>query len=141
MDGNNVFGRTLNKLRQERNLTVRELARLAEISQPLVSNLQNGHRVIGEYTARKIGAALQLHGKELNDFIYLAINQCAEKVLKTSLHYPAEILNLVAVELGSLGISPAKIARCVRRTNEDADTTLHLNDGKSARINVEVVIQ
>ena len=141
MDGNNVFGRTLNKLRQERNLTVRELAKLSGISQPLVSNLQNGHRVVGEYTARKIGAALQLQSKELDDFIYLAINQCTEKVLKAFQHYPAEILNLVAVELGSVGISPAKVARCVCRSNEDADATLYLHDGKSARINVEVVVQ
>ena len=137
MDRNNTFGNKLNSLRLERNLTVQELAKLAGISQPLVSNLQNGHRVIGEYTAKKIGTALQLHGKELEDFIYLAINGCTEKVLTASKNYPAEILNLIAVELSSLGILPAKIDHCIRQS-EDADAALHLNDGRSALIRLEV---
>ena len=140
MDRNNTFGNKLNALRQERNLTVQELAKRAGISQPLVSNLQNGHRVIGEYTAKKIGAALQLHGKELEEFIYLAINGCTEKVLTAAKHYPAEILNLIAVELNSLGISPDKIVHCTRESS-GASTTLYFADGNTASIGVDVAIR
>ena len=140
MEDNNTFGNTLNKLRQERNLTVQELAKLSNVSQPFISNLIHGHRIVGEYTARKIGTALQLHGKEWEDFIFLAINGCTEKVLTASKNYPAEILNLIAVELSSLGILPAKINRCVRQS-EDADAALHLNDGRAAYINIEVAVR
>ena len=93
MEPNN-FSNKLNTLRKARNLTIQELAKLSAVSQPLISSLEHGHRVIGEYTASKIGTALQLNGEELEDFIYLAINGCTEKVLKSSKNYPAEILNL-----------------------------------------------
>ena len=121
---------------------VQELAKLAGISQPLVSNLQNGHRVIGEHTAKKLGTALQLHGKELEDFVYLAINGCTEKVLNSAKGYPAQILNLIALELSALGILPDKIGRCVRQSgSDDADAALYLNDGRAAYINVEVALR
>ncbi len=137
----NKFSNKLNTLRKARNLTIQELAKLSAVSQPLISSLEHGQRVIGEYTARKIGTALQLHGKELEDFIYLAINGCTEKVLKASKNYPAEILNLIAGELSALGILPEKIMNCVRHPHSDASAALYLNDGKSAFINVEVAVR
>ena len=137
---NNTFGNTLNTLRQARHLTVQQLANLAGVSQPLISNLINNNRVIGEYTARKIATALQLSGEEFDSFIFLAINGCTEKVLNSSKDYPAEILNLIAGELSALGILPGNIARCVRHPKADADAALYLNNGKHAFINVEVAI-
>src|SRR5437660_10008555 len=106
MDVNNTFANRLNYLRLANNLTMQELAKLAGVSQPLISNLLHGHRVIGECTARKIAAALQLQGEELENFVYLAINNCTQKVLNSSKAYPAEILNCIAGELNALGISP-----------------------------------
>lgn len=135
-----TFGNKLNALRRVRNLTVQQLADLADVSQPLISNLINNNRVIGEHTAKKIANALQLSGDESDNFIYLAINGCTEKVLNSSKGYPAEILNLIAGELSALGILPSNIARCVRRPKAEANAALYLNDGKSALISVGVAI-
>ena len=134
-----TFANTLNTLRKERHLTVRELSKLAKMGQPLISGLQQGNRRIGEYAARKLGTALQLKDEELDDFIYQAINDCSEKVLNSSKAYPAELLNLVAGELDSLGIMPDKITKCVRKS-KNADATLILNDGRSATINLEIAV-
>jgi transcriptional regulator with XRE-family HTH domain len=136
----NTFANTLNALRKERHLTVRELSKLANVGEPLISGLQQGNRRIGECAARKLGTALKLIGQELDTFIYQAINNCSEKVLNSSKAYPAELLNLVAGELNSLGISPDWIARCVRKP-QNADATVFLNDGRSATINLEVAIR
>ena len=141
MDSDNLFGDRLNILRKERRLTVRELAKLSNVSQPFISNLIHGHRIAGEHAARKIATALMLQGKEIEEFVHLAINACSHRVLKSFKTYPSEVLNLVAGELHAVGILPHQIARCVRLPELNADTMLHLNDGKSARINVEVVIQ
>lgn len=141
MEPNYTFGDKLNSLRLERNLTVHELAKLSGVSQPLISNLIHGQRVIGEYTARKIARALQLRGEELEEFIHLAINNCSQRVLSSFRTYPSEVLNMVAGELNALGILPSQIARCVRRPDDGADAALYLNNGMSAFINIEVAIR
>ena len=138
MDNN--FGSTLNTVRMARSLSTAQLAKLADMSQPLICNLINNRRVIGEYAARKLGAALDLHGKQLEDFVLQAINQCTAKVLNASKAYPSEILNLVAGELNAMGIVPEKIVGCIRYS-DDADAALLLDDGKSAFINVDVAIR
>ena len=138
---NNDFGNTLNTLRKDRNLTMQELAKLADVSQPLISNLLNNRRVIGEYTARKLGKALQLSGNLLEDFVFQAINNCTEKVLNSSKGFPAELINLVTDELNALGIEPANIKHCIRHPGLDADAALYLRDGKSAFINVEIAVR
>ncbi len=135
-----TFSNKLNTLRQARNLTVHELAQKAQVSGGLISGLLHGYRIIGERTARKIAAALNLQGVELEDFIYLAINGCTEKVLNSSKGYPSEVLNLVAGELNVLGISPERIRQYVRKSDE-TNAALRLEDGKSAYIKVEVVVR
>ena len=134
---NNTFANKLNSLRLARHLTTGELAIKAGVGQPLISGLISGDRVIGEYSARKIGAALQLTGDAMEDFVYSAINGCSEKVLHESKDYPAELLNLIACKLQSLGILPNKIDRCVRN-EKDADAALYLEDGSKARIKLEL---
>jgi transcriptional regulator with XRE-family HTH domain len=136
---NDTFPTKLNTLRKARNLTVHELAKRAGVGQSLISGLQTGNRVIGEHAARKIARALQLQGEERENFVYLAINDCSEKVLQSSRAYPAEVLNLLACKLRELGILSDKITRCVRKKQaDDADAAIYLNDGKAALINVEV---
>lgn len=135
-----TFSNHLNTLRQTRHLTVTELAKLAGVSQPLISNLIHGRETIGEYTARKLASALQLQGNELQEFVYLAINDCTQKVLNSSKAFPSQVLNVVANELNALGISPTRITRCVMNS-DDADAALFLDDGKSAYINVEIAIR
>ena len=133
------FGNTLNTLRKQRQLTVHELAKLAGVHQSLISGLNTDSRVIGEFNARKIGKALQLDGDELESFIYMAINNCSEKVLDEYQGYPAEVLNLIADRLATAGIVPACIRMCVRKPeSSDADAALYLDNGTAALINVEV---
>src|SRR4051812_11505941 len=110
-----TFSEKLNSLRRDCKLTVYQLAARAGVPQSLISGLSTSNRVIGENNARKIGEALQLSGDELESFIYLAINACSEKVLQDSKRYPAEILNLIATELQSFGITAETINRCVRK--------------------------
>lgn len=130
------FGDTLNKLRKARNLTVQQLADRAGVGQSLISGLQTGHRVVGENNARKIAQALNLSGEDFEEFVYLAINDCTERVLCDFRKYPAEVLNLIADELQSFGITPEVITHCARGT---AGTTVYLKDGREASINAEVV--
>jgi len=131
------FGERLNALRKQQQLTVHQLAKLAGVNQSLISGLNSDKRVIGEYNARKIGKALRLDGDDLEGFVYLAINNCSEKVLNAFTKYPAEVLNLIADILSSIGIAPDSITACVRNP-ADADAALYLEDGKAALINVEV---
>lgn len=136
---NHTFANTLYQLRTSHHLTSTELATKANVPPSLISGLQTGNRVIGEHAARKIGQALHLTGTELEDFVYLAINDCSEKVLQSSKNYPAELLNLVATELLEIGIVPDKIRKCIRRPQRDkAKAALFLDDGREAFINLEV---
>ena len=138
---NTSFANKLNTFRQERNLSVQELAQKAGVSGGLISGLLHGYRIIGEKTARKIATALNLQGEELEDFIHSALNNgCTEKVLYSSKGYPSEVLNLVAGQLNALGILPDRIKQYVRKT-DDADAALYLEDGKSAYINIEVAVR
>ena len=133
----NTFGNRLNKLKIARGLSSVELARKAGISEGLLSGLIHDQRVIGEYAAKKIGNALQLTGSELEEFVYAAINNCSEKVLEASKHYPAELINLVASRLQESGITPDEINRCVRK-EDGADAALTLKDGRQATISLEL---
>lgn len=137
----NYFSNKLNTLRQARNFTVQELAQRAGVSGGLISGLLHGYRIIGEKTARKIASALNLQGEELEDFIHLALNNgCSEKVLNSFKDFPSEVLNMVAKELNALGISPDRIKRYVRKSDE-ADAALYLENGKQAFINLEVALR
>ena len=133
-----TFADALNKLRKANHLTVYELAKRAGVPQSLISGLQTGNRQIGEYVARKLAKVLQLENEELEDFVYLAINDCSEKVLQRSKDYPAEVLNLIAGELHNRGIFPDSIMGCVRKPSSNTDAALYLNDGKAALINLEI---
>ena len=137
MELNNTFGNKLNNLKIARGLSSAELARKCGISEGLLSGLIRDRRVIGEYQAKKIGNALQLTGNELEEFVYAAINNCSEKVLKSSKQYSAELINLVTSKLQESGITPDEINRCVRKEN-GADAALTLKDGRQATISLEL---
>ena len=132
-----TFGNKLNNLKVARGLSSRDLAHRAGISEGLVSGLIHDQRIIGEYMARKIGNALQLAGEELELFVYAAINNSSERTLESSKRYPAELINLVAGKLQSIGILPATIKSCVRK-DQDAGAAIYLKDGSKARITLEL---
>ena len=102
----NNFSTTLSVLRRRAALTNIQLADRAHVSRSIIPGLQSGKRCVGEFQARKIGAALQLEGKELEAFIFCGINRCTEKILKQAQAYPAELLNLLALQLRRAGILP-----------------------------------
>jgi transcriptional regulator with XRE-family HTH domain len=134
------FGITLNTLRKQRRLTVHQLAKMAGVHQSLISGLNTDSRIIGEVSARKIAKALGLEGSDQEAFVYLAINNCSDRVLAQFKQYPAEALNLVASVLANSGISAEQIVRFERKP-DSSDASIYLADGKAARINLEVAIE
>jgi transcriptional regulator with XRE-family HTH domain len=135
-----TFGTTLNTLRKERKLTVHQLAKLAGVHQSLISGLNTDNRIIGEVSARKIAKALGLEGENQESFVYQAINNCSDRVLAQFKRYPAEALNLVASVLANSGISAEKIVRFERKP-DSMNASIYLDDGKAARINLDVAIE
>ncbi len=127
----NDFSQKLSNLRQQANLTNQELADLAHVPASLIAGLQSGKRQIGEYQARKIGKALNLNGRALEEFVYAAIDNCTEKVLKAFVPYPAELLNLLARILNHAGIGPQHISHCMINA-EGAD--IILSNGSKAKL-------
>lgn len=136
-----TFANRIITLRKERNLAVKELALKAQVPATLISGLQSGQRTIGENNARKIGIALQLAENELEDFVYLALNEAVGRVLECHRAYPAEVLNLVAGELRAAGIAPADINGCELLPKSEENTSkaeIYLENGKSDLITVKI---
>jgi len=137
---NTPFFQTLQTFRANANLTNHELARLAEVPESLISGLQNDRRRVGEYQAMKIGKALKLTGKALEQFVFDAINTCTEKVLNEAKPYHSQLLNLVAVQLHRAGI-PADSIRAfdISGDEHEQDVTLTLGSGKTAILRTHLV--
>jgi len=138
------FGNKLNDIRHKRSLTVKQLSERARVPASLISGLQTNNRSVGENNARKIGKALELTDDALQDFVYLAINHASDKVLHQHSSYPAEVLNLVAVRLRGLGISPDQIAHCIRDpryADTTADAALVLTDGTTALLDLTIAFR
>ena len=137
---NASFSSQLKQLRTSANFTNKELARLADVPESLISGLQNDNRRIGEFQALKIGRALQLQGETLEQFVLDAINHCTEKILNEAQPYPAALLNLLAVQLSRAGISADNIAGMnVHGDLFKQDITLTLTSGSSATLKTQLV--
>lgn len=133
------FSTQLKTLRANAQLTNHELARLADVPESLISGLQNDNRRVGEYQARKIGNALQLRGEALEQFIYDAIDTCTEKVMAEFKGYPAQLLNLIAMQLRQAGIQADSIRGCtVEGGNHEQDVTIDLSDGRNILLKTEL---
>ena len=133
---NNTFGQTISTLRTRRNLTVQELADRAKVPSTLISGLQNHNRTVGEHNADKIGRALNLTGAELENFIYLGINNCTERVLERNKNYPAELINLLCNQLHEQGINWQEVSRCVSKPD---DAVVVLNNGTKVHIETKII--
>jgi len=127
----NAFPELLIRLRKQSNLTTLELAELADVPRSLISGLENNTRRIGEMQATRLGTALGLDGQELQEFIYLAINTCTEKVLVESKGYPSEIINLVTRQLRQAGILPEQVDAY---EVDGSNISLLLNNGREAKV-------
>jgi hypothetical protein len=138
-----TFAERLSALRVRQNLTAHQLAVAADVPPSLISGLQTGNRCVGEDNARKIGVALGLMDKDLEEFVFMAINQSTERVLMEFKEFPAEVLNLVAVGLRNVGIYPDEVGRCIFYPRTDqrgtTDAGLYLRDGRSVLIQLKIV--
>ncbi len=131
------FPNLLITLRTNAKLTNIQLAELAKVSKSIIPGLQSGKRQIGEFQARKIGAALGLTGNELQEFIYCAMNNAYDKVLAELNDYPAELINLLALQLKDAGIEPNQVVDC---KVQGSDVLIILNDGKQAHIKTQLAL-
>jgi len=112
------------------------------VNPTLVSGLQNSRRQIGENNARRLGVALNLSGRELENFVYAAINECSEKIMENCKPYPAEVLNLCAKHLQEQGINADNVTRCVLKPKlqdgKEPDAIVYMNDGRTALIELKI---
>jgi transcriptional regulator with XRE-family HTH domain len=134
----NRFPETLNTLREDAQLTNRELARRAGVPESLISGLQTGSRRVGEANARQIGRALGLADDDLNTFVLKAIDTSTRKVMKSAQEYPSAILNLVAFRLRRAGVFPDLVKDYCFAGAEQDRVTLLLNDGRRALIAMDL---
>jgi hypothetical protein len=95
---------------------------------------------VGENNASKIGKALGLDGAELDTFIYAALTEATDKVLKENNDYPAELLNLLAVQLRQAGIVAGEIQQCtVSGDQHQQNVTLTLVGGGTTTLKTHLV--
>lgn len=132
---NEPFSSQLYRLRTNAKLTNAELAQRADVPESFISGLQNDNRRVGEFQARKIGKALNLHGERLEEFVLRAIDTCTKKVLEEARDYPAELLNLLAKQLRRAGIYAEAIeAFDITGDESEQGVTLLLGSGRKATL-------
>jgi transcriptional regulator with XRE-family HTH domain len=130
----------LQNLRTNAKLTVKDLAAKANVPSTLISGLQSGQRSVGENNASRIGTALGLDGEALQNFIYAALNEATDKVLKENNGYPAELLNLLAGQLRQDGIEAAAILQCtVSGDQHQQNVILTLCGGRTATLKTQLL--
>lgn len=138
---NELFSSMLFRLRTNARLTNAQLADLADVPESLISGLQNDNRRVGEYQARKIGSALNLHGERFEEFVLRAIDTSTEKVLKEARDYPSELLNLIAKQLRRAGIAAQAITEfAIEGNGAGQDVTLTLTNGSQATLRTQLVL-
>lgn len=138
---NELFSTQLYRLRTNAKLTNAALAQRADVPASLISGLQNDNRRVGELQARRIGRALNLHGEQLEEFVLRAIDTCTEKILQEAKPYPAELLNLIAIQLNRAGVAAHGIADlAIDGTNTEQEISLTLHDGKQATLKTHLVL-
>ena len=86
-------------------LSATKLSEMSGLHVSLISALEHGYRCIGEKSARKLSIAFGLRDKEQEQFIYSAMEESADRLLRTSESYPVELLNYVPVQLQKMKVT------------------------------------
>ena len=86
-------------------LSATKLSEMSGLHVSLISALEHGYRCIGEKSARKLSVALGLKDKEQEQFIYSAMEESADRLLKISESYPVELLNYLPVQLQKMKVT------------------------------------
>ena len=118
-------------------LSGKELSKRACVPETLVSGLQNDSRKIGEVQATRIGKALDLSGNELQEFVYMALNESKGRLLNSSKIYCAEILNYLPNLISIHGIRAEEIADAAILKE---GIKLSLKSGSTATVSAHVVL-
>ena len=123
--------------RKALRLKGKELSKRACVPETLVSGLQNDSRKIGEVQASRIGKALGLSANELQEFVYMALNESKGRLLNSSKIYCAEILNYLPNLIAIHGITAEGIADASIFENH---IKLSLKSGSTATVSALVVL-
>ncbi len=100
-----TFKEILKHERLKQGLSATKLSELSGLHVSLISALEHGYRCIGEKSARKLSVALGLKDKEQEQFIYSAMEESADRLLKASEGYPVELLNYLPVQLQKMKVT------------------------------------
>ena len=99
-------------------LSATKLSEMSGLHVSLISALEHGYRCIGEKSARKLSVALGLKDKEQKEFIYSAMEESADRLLKKSESYPVELLNYLPVQLQKMKVSHDLIRDFMKQENK-----------------------
>ena len=113
-----TFKEILKHERTRLGLSATKLSELSGLHITLISGLEHGYRCIGEKSAKKLTFALGLKEREEEQFIYSALSESADPLLKASKDYPAELLNYLPVHLEKMKVLPGQIESLVREENK-----------------------
>jgi hypothetical protein len=113
-----TFKEILKNERLRQHLSATKLSVLSGLHVTLISALEHGHRCIGEKSARKLSVALGLRDKVQEQFIYSAIEESSDRLLKASEGYPVELLNYVPVKLQKMKVSSDLIDNLKEQENK-----------------------
>ena len=144
-----LFGEHLREMRMKSGKTVRRLAEEAEVSFALLTCIENARRGAGRSTLERLGAALGLKERELDDFILDGMVICKrERLLGAAEGYPARVLNALPSALRWMGVLPEDVQACEpvqqadwKRTSSPmraADFVVHLKDGSKVNVSFKI---
>ena len=100
-----TFKEILRHERLRQHLSATKLSELSGLHVSLISALEHGYRCIGEKSARRLSVALGLRDREQEEFIYSAMEESADRLLKKSESYPVELLNYLPVQLQKMKVT------------------------------------
>ena len=100
-----TFKEILKHERLRLGLSATKLSEMSDLHVSLISALEHGYRCIGEKSAIKLSVALGLRDKEQEKFIYSAMEESADRLLKISESYPVELLNYLPVQLQKMKVT------------------------------------
>jgi transcriptional regulator with XRE-family HTH domain len=100
-----TFKEILKHERLRLGLSATKLSQMSGVHVSLISALEHGYRCIGEKSARKLSVALGLRDREQEEFIYSAMEESADRLLKKSESYPVELLNYLPVQLQKMKVT------------------------------------
>ena len=144
-----LFGDSLRQKRMEAGKTVRRLAEEAGVSFALLTCIENARRGAGRSTLERLGAALGLKERELDEFILDGLVICKrERLLGAAEAYPARVLNALPSALRWMGVVPAQVEKCEavqesagkRKSTPTvaADFVVHLKDGRTVNVSFKI---